>query len=297
MMLISPHISLTRSDMNKHKLPRIRNELPLMRDEFIRGNSSPDFPPLAESSRMRTKVLCGIPALSADRPPSVSAGGTLNKKLRSGTRQFVCKKTFTLIELLIAVTIITLIILSVYSAFNTGILAYKKMDSAFDSYQEARIILNSLETDLKNSFAYSEESSFFNGSPQALDFFNISQIYDKDKQYSDLCRIKYHLEGDLLKRTIYNGIAALTENENVEAQDFSNRVKSIDFEYAALSEGEKKTIVWQNIWPQKDEQAHGLPLAVKVKLLVIDAGKTQRLLEFTKTIALAQGNVSVPEEK
>lgn len=208
------------------------------------------------------------------------------------------KKGFTLIELLIAVTIITLIILSVYSAFNTGILAYKKIDSAFNSYQEARIILNRLETDLKNSFVYSKESSFFKGGSQDLDFFNVSQIYDKDKQYSDLCRIKYMLEGNTLKRTAYSGLAALTEDENVKAQDFSNSVKNINFEYAYISEGEKKDILWQNAWPQKDEQAKQLPLAVKVKLMLIDTGKKeQKLLEFTKTIALPQANITVSEEK
>jgi len=208
------------------------------------------------------------------------------------------KKSFTLIELLIAVTIVTLIILSVYSAFNTGILAYKKIDSAFDGYQEARIILNRLETDLRNSFAYSQESSFFKGGSQTLYFFNVSQIYDKNDEYSDLCRIKYYLEGSTLKRTIYKGIAALIEDENVELQDFSAMVKNIDFEYAYMSTDGKPGIVWQNVWPQKDEQGKGLPLAVKVKLVLIGKGvKQQRLLGFTKTIALAQGNAPILEEK
>jgi type II secretory pathway component PulJ len=203
----------------------------------------------------------------------------------------VNKKSFTLIEILIAVTIITLIILSLYSAFNTGILAYKKIDSAFDSYQEARIILNRLEADLKNSFAYSKESSFFKGGSQTLDFFNVSQIYDKDKEYSDLCRIKYYLEGSNLKRAIYSGLSALTEDESVESQDFSTMVKNIDFEYAYVSTDGKPGIVWQNVWPQKDEQGKGLPLAVRIKLVLIGKGaKQQSSLEFTKTIALAQGN-------
>jgi len=208
------------------------------------------------------------------------------------------KKSFTLIELLIAVTITAVIILSVYSAFSTGILAYKKIDSAFDNFQEVRIILNRLETDLKNSFAYSKESSFFKGSASTLDFFNVSQIYDKDKQYSDVCRIKYELDGSSLKRTAYSGLTALTEDENVKPQDFSSSIKNINFEYAYISEGEKKDILWQNVWPQKDEQAKQLPLAVRVKLLLINTeAKQQKLLEFTKIIALAQANIAVPEEK
>jgi len=208
------------------------------------------------------------------------------------------KKSFTLIELLIAVTIVTVVILSVYSAFNTGILAYKKIDSAFGSYQEARIILNKLEADLKNSFVYSKESSLFKGSAKALDFFNVSQIYDKEQERTNLCRIKYQLEGATLKRTAYSGLAALTEEENVSPQDFSNSIKDIDFEYAYIGEGEKKDILWQNTWPQKEGQIEQLPLAVKIKLVLISTeAKQQKMLEFTKIIPLAQATSPYAKEK
>jgi len=208
------------------------------------------------------------------------------------------KKSFTLVELLIAVTIITVIILSVYSAFSTGILAYKKIDSAFDTYQEARIILNKLEADLKNSFVYSKESSFFKGSAKALDFFNVSQVYDKEQEHTNLCRIKYQVEGNTLKRTAYSGLAALTEEESTLPQDFSNSIKNIDFEYAYMSEGEEKDILWQNTWPQKEGQVEQLPLAVRIKLVLISTeAKQQKMLEFTKIIPLAQANIPRAKEE
>ena len=262
-MLISLRILLTRINMDKHELPQIKDGYPRMENEF-----------------------------SPYRQEKIRDNSSLD------SWQFVHQKSFTLIELLIAITIITLIVLSLYSAFSTGILAYKKMDSAFESFQEARIILNRLEADLKNSFAYSKESSSFKGNSQTLDFFNVSQIYNKDKQYSDICRIKYELFGSSLKRTAFTGLTALTEDENVKPQDFSNSIKNINFEYAYINEGEKKDIIWQNAWPQKDEQAKQLPLAVRVKLLFINTeAKQQKTIEFTKTIALAQANIAVPEEK
>jgi len=207
------------------------------------------------------------------------------------------KKGFTLIEVLVAVTIIAVIVLSIYSAFNTGITAYKKMDTAFSSFQDARIILNVIETDLKNSFIYSEESSFFKGGSSALDFFSILNTYDKDEKYNSLCRIKYTLEGNTLKRTVYGGFAALGDDENAQAQELSNSIEKIDFEYAYIGSGDDKAIIWRNVWPQKDNQTGQLPLAVKIKLSLAGADSdAQESVEFTKTISLVQANISGSEE-
>ncbi|MDD4955333.1 MAG: type II secretion system protein GspJ [Candidatus Omnitrophica bacterium] len=206
------------------------------------------------------------------------------------------RKSFTLIELLITASIIAVIILSVYSAFNTGILAYKKIDSAFSGYQEARVVFNRLESDLRNSFVYSKQSSLFKAGPQELDFLNVSRIYDNDKEYSNLCRIKYELSGTTLKRTAYSGLSALSRDDSIKPQDFSSSIKSVDFEYAYIGNGEKKEILWQNSWPKIENQAKQLPLAVKVNLVIISKEeKQQKLLMFTKIISLPQANTKEEE--
>lgn len=209
----------------------------------------------------------------------------------------ISRKSFTLIEVLLATAILSVIILSVYSAFNTGILAYKKIDSTFDSFQEARIILSKLESDLKNSFVYSEDSSFFNGEASKLDFFNVSQIYYKDKEYSNVCRIKYELDGVSLKRTLCSGFSALNESADIKPQEFSNNIKNLDFEYAYISEGEKKDILWQDAWPKEEGQINRLPVAVKIKLSLLDAKMKQKVLEFAKTIVLPQAGTGVSQEE
>lgn len=207
------------------------------------------------------------------------------------------KKSFTLIEVLITSAITGIIILSVFSAFNTGFLAYKRVDSAFDIYQQARIIFSKLETDLRNSFAYSKDASCFKGSAQSMDFFNISDIYGQDKQHSELCYIKYQFDGSILRRSVYAGIAALGDYADDEEQKFSNTVSSIDLEYACINEDDEKSITWQDSWPQTEEQIRQLPRAVKIKLSLMNKdGKQQRLLKFTKTIALAQDNVPAYEK-
>jgi len=199
------------------------------------------------------------------------------------------RKSFTLIELLIAVTIITVILLSIYSAFTTGILSYKKIDAAFDVYQEARVIFNRLEIDLKNSFPYRKDTSLFKGTSQYLDFFTVLDIYDKDNINTDVCLIRYQLEPGSLKRIAFIGNNALDAGAIPETEELSGNIKSIDFQYASDNKTGKDAFTWQSIWPQGVTQEHQMPIAIKIKLGVIDRKEKQEsIIEFSKTIPIKQ---------
>ena len=63
---------------------------------------------------------------------------------------------FTLIELMIVIAIFSLLILSIYSAFRTGLLSHEKIDAATNLYQKARLSLGLIETELRNGFVYTE---------------------------------------------------------------------------------------------------------------------------------------------
>lgn len=208
------------------------------------------------------------------------------------------KKSFTLIELLIAVTIITVILLSIYSAFNTGILSYKKIDAAFEVYQEARAILNRLEIDLKNSFPYRKDTSLFKGANQYLDFFTVLDIYDKDNIYTEVCRIKYQFDAGILKRTAFVGNKAIDLNADPQAEELSTNIKNIDFQYAGGDTTGKEAFIWQAVWPQDETQQNQMPIAVKIKLAVIDRNENQEnSIEFSKTIPIEQKVPNDSEKK
>jgi type II secretory pathway component PulJ len=78
-----------------------------------------------------------------------------------------------LIEFLIATAIFSIIIVSVYASFQTGILSYRGIDAAFQTYQTARVVLNRLESDIKNSFAYFPEDSQFKGNSCEIEFLGV----------------------------------------------------------------------------------------------------------------------------
>jgi prepilin-type N-terminal cleavage/methylation domain-containing protein len=204
------------------------------------------------------------------------------------------KKSFTLIEVLIATSIIAIVAASLYSAFYTGILSYRKLDAEFETYQTARVILNRLEADLKNSFAYTEADPKFFGQKDFLEFFNVINIYSSGKSYPAVCRVKYELEGRALKRSYFPGLRALASEAEPVSEELTSSIQGISFEYALGLDRPDNPYLWQEAWSEEQIKKTPLPLAVKVKLSL--AGGTSRdkvsAVEFVKIIPLAPGEKS-----
>lgn len=206
--------------------------------------------------------------------------------------QFV--RSFTLIELLIAISIFSVIILSVYSAFNTGVLSYYRMDSAFNVYQTARTILNRMELDLKNTFVYSQDiskgGSKFGGTNQSLDFYTIVDTYENGQVSTNIYHIEYKFSEPTLTRIFHKGQDVLKSDSTGVTQDLSSDVKEIYFEYGTGDTNNP----WQKNepWPKDDAQKIKLPLAVKIELVLIERDKRGNEIgdvKFNKTIYLALG--------
>lgn len=209
---------------------------------------------------------------------------------------------FILIELLISAAIFSVIVLSIYSAFQTGILSYNKLDSSFDLYQTARIVFNKIEHDLRNSFPYFEKDSKFKAGKQQLDFFSrLDSINSQAEVYSEICRIIYKLDGDVLKRACCKGMDALEDVSklDIQADDLAGQVKEISFDYAfAVRNNSEKCYDWQDIWPQENDkdQEKSLPLAVRITLVLrevnIRSKQQENNVEFIKIIPLPVGKLS-----
>lgn len=195
-----------------------------------------------------------------------------------------------MIELLIATSIFSIIILSVYSAFQTGILTSDRIDSASAVFQTARIVLNRMESDLRNSFVYKPDEFGFQGDKQKMAFFNLLDSFSEGKSYLDVCRIKYELVDKGLKRICYKGVDALKKETGVAGEDLLYDIKNISFEYASSLNNPDKPYEWKASWPPDDSQKNNLPLAVKIKLSLIEKNRRQKeqgnTIEFNKVIPL-----------
>ncbi|MGD0335821.1 MAG: type II secretion system protein GspJ [Candidatus Omnitrophota bacterium] len=197
------------------------------------------------------------------------------------------KQGFTLVELLIASSIATIIILSLYSAFQTGISSYKRADSVFEVSTNARIAFNRIELDLKNSFQYTQNDSHFKGTAGSMDFISLLDTYANGKLNPDICRIKYELVDGILRRYCYKGIDSLKKVEALTQlpDEICGNVKALSFRYAYATRNPSSPYEWQESWPE-ESQLNLVPIAVKITLTLQQGEKRGDLVEFNKTVPL-----------
>lgn len=204
-------------------------------------------------------------------------------------------KGLTLLELLIAVSIFSLVALSLYAAFQSGIRTYERMDSSFDVYQALRVVMNRLELDLKNSFSYLRGDSKFIGSEKALAFFSAIDTLQQDNEtYPNIGYIKYEFTDNMLRRTCYLGLDALTEGSEPSGEKVFSLLKDISFTYAVASKDLGSVYQWQEEWPKSEDLEKGkkFPLAVKVSVSLAEKDKRQKeigTVEISRIIPLALG--------
>jgi prepilin-type N-terminal cleavage/methylation domain-containing protein len=193
------------------------------------------------------------------------------------------KGGFTLIELLVSASILSVVMLGAYSAFRGGVLSYKKIDSALSVYQAAISLLNRMELDLKNSFAYRQQDSKFKGDNRNMDFFSVLDIFDEELAAKTvLCRLKYSWQERKFKRAVAVNQEALKEEGAPEGEEAPSAIKEVKFQYATGGKEGR----WQELWPKENDGAQKatLPAAVKIELtLKADSGES---VTFIKTVYL-----------
>jgi prepilin-type N-terminal cleavage/methylation domain-containing protein len=196
------------------------------------------------------------------------------------------KNGFTLIELLIVIAIFSLLIVTIFSAFRTGLLAYEKIDVSTSLYQRVRISFNLIEAELKNVFVYNKLDSGFIGGAGSIQFFTILDSYDKEgKVSSNIGYLRYEVVGNSLTRGSSEGMLASKTNLKDENELFLSGIEEMSLQFAAPSTVPGKIYEWQNLWPGDDlSQKKQLPIAVKIKIVVRQ--NDNNLVEFNKIIPL-----------
>ena len=197
------------------------------------------------------------------------------------------KNGFTLIELMIVSAILSLLMLSIYSAFRTGLLSQEKIDAAANLYQKARLSLSLIEAELKNAFVYVQADSRFVGSSASMEFFTILDAYE-GKLFSNIGHIRYEMVDHSLTRKASEGIGALKAGQGAqeEGESFLSAVEELSLQFAAPSVVSAELYEWQDFWPKGGDagQKKQLPIAVKIKLVLKQ--KDNSLVEFNKIIPL-----------
>ena len=186
-------------------------------------------------------------------------------------------KGFTLLELIIALTIVAVIVVIMFSALRIGIRAWEKGEKDVDIRQRQRIVLDLIKRQLASTcvsdvWGRDQQLVSLKGESKSIDF--VSHIPMTPGNRFGPVYVKYAVkqekEGDKEQLAFYEKNVALLDKKtgagNPDEGDFSELIpgmKSIVFEYLKERPGEEASI-WQKSWdPAVDK---GVPRAVRVTL-------------------------------
>ncbi|MFH1355020.1 MAG: hypothetical protein ABIH19_02605 [Candidatus Omnitrophota bacterium] len=186
-------------------------------------------------------------------------------------------RAITLLELMITASIFVGVMLTIYSAFHTGMFGYSDIEENIANHQKARLILERVNLDIRNSFVYSSQDSKFTGNINYLGFLCLVDKFEKEEIRQIFAFVAYQLQGNRLMRLYRRSNDALNEDSVIEAEEMASEVKELSFSYGYTQDGSRE-VLFKDFWEDKIN----FPLAVKVRLVV--GGKTEQ--EFERTIYL-----------
>jgi len=201
----------------------------------------------------------------------------LNTKAKHLRRMLNSGGGFTLLELLISLTILGVVVSMLFASLKMGVTAWEKGEAKVAALQRKRVVLDLIKRQL-TSICSEEikktdtESYFIKGDGNYLEFSSNFPILPSE--FSDIVHVVYAVtsaEGDdgktlgLYEKNLYTVFDPQGDRDESDEENFYPLIKKafkIEFEY--FKSGEDGARSWENTWnPEVDE---GLPLAIKISL-------------------------------
>ena len=190
---------------------------------------------------------------------------------------------FTLLELLISLTIIGLILVIVFGALRIGARAWEKGEKDVETHQRQRVVLDNIKRQIASTCLREikdeakketgKKKIFFRGDSEGMEF--VTRVPMVPTTRSGMVYVRYVVReedgGDNKRLMLYEkDILFIKKEEDIGEQDEEDffelipGAESIEFAYLKGPEDKDADPEWQDIWdPDSDT---GIPLAVKITL-------------------------------
>ncbi|MFH1753704.1 MAG: type II secretion system protein GspJ [Candidatus Omnitrophota bacterium] len=221
------------------------------------------------------------------------------------------RSAFTLLELLLAVTIFAIIATVLYSTFNAGMKILRRSEELMKYHQDIRLVMDEIALDLHNclltelseassteaalpeGYGESEEEPiyYFKGEAKSFSFVTLKEVFTQNGMRRGTCNVTYSLKGGdsgslvRLDKSQSAGFASSGEG----GETLLTGVNDIEVSYSYAPEDEEGPTLWLDNWEQEEK----VPLGVKVKLKLKGLGSVQ---EVTKTVFIDVGVLGIQEE-
>lgn len=214
------------------------------------------------------------------------------------TRPPVRRGGFTLLEILLALSVLSVILLLLLSAFTGAARVRETLSSRSRGFRQIRLVLDRIGTDLMGAFASSsrEESALslredqFSGMPAATLTFSAFQLPDGDRGHppAEIAKIRY------FPRIGADGVTLEVHREQSDLPFIENKIPARE---AAVADGLRGFRIelydgttWVKEWPSGGGTKTALPK--KAAITLVDAsGETYRR-EVPIPLAGKEGSVT-----
>ena len=203
------------------------------------------------------------------------------------------RDAFTLLELLLAITIFSIIATALYSSFYSGLKILKRSEEAMKLHQDLRFVTEELSLELRNALItplQTEENAltqeleeekvyYFRGDRKGFRFVSLKN--------EGVCELGYRFKGDQANtflRTARFQSHGFTSQPERDEELLVGILEDVEVLYSYEGQDEDAPIVWLDIW----EIEEMLPLGIKVRLRLKGLGDHS---ELTKTVYLPVGEL------
>ena len=164
------------------------------------------------------------------------------------------KKSFTLIEVLVAITIFAFLSVSFYALLRMGLTVRKRVEMGTVDSAAIYLRLERMAKEMRNNLFFKPEDSGFSGTSRSLSFYSV--LFDYANDQPKVINITYNFEGDALRKSLKPVFG-----EDCRSYDFIENLDDFVFSYYNPEDEQ-----WQQAWNNKEV----LPQAVKIELTCRD---------------------------
>lgn len=186
------------------------------------------------------------------------------------------KRGFTFIEVIIVISILSIISLVIYTSFSKGINIWQMVNEKSPE-EDMNILLDKFSFDLRNTFKFTGIN--FSGHEDGIEFPVLLNSPRFHKKSVGKVVYSYDSNTNLLNKEEVDFNQIYEDKKGLIKHSLKN-VKSFKFQYYTYDKG-RKEYLWQDEWAKE-----GLPLAVRIYLEIKDG---DRINGFIRTVGVPTG--------
>ena len=190
------------------------------------------------------------------------------------------KSGFTLIEILVATTILVIAMAAIYVSFRGGLTSWTKGTARMERYLNARAALDMMSREIRAAFIYTTNNEFFYG---RIDSLNFVAVIGPVGAITDLYTIRYYHSGREIFRADEPGVDSDIRVVYGTPHSFPlvSNITSLTFQY---HDGSNWLATWDST-PGGTEVGR-LPRAVEITITVQDELRPEIAPEFSTIVYL-----------